>query len=164
MARKRKIPGVWGWNPQPNTLLFLLFRVVVASSCLVLFPIACLVFRRSRFAEELALLIVIADHMRPVANGSSPIEKFMDGHRTADQRGAPLGPFQLEHVMIENDRVVAVHRALMLNREDPLQIPPRRPYEGGAGSRGQHGELLVELVDVDTPQELIGCLDLGDSA
>src|SRR5436190_4583221 len=35
-----KSPGVWGWNPQPNRLLFLLFRVAVALSCLVLFGIA----------------------------------------------------------------------------------------------------------------------------
>src|ERR1700729_4214344 len=104
-----KSRGPWGQSPQPSTLLFLAFvGLGVASSCLTLFRIACFPFQRG-FDDKLALPIVVADHMRTITDGQPSVEKLMHDHRTANQRVPPFGLLQLEYVMVDNDRVVAIH-------------------------------------------------------
>ena len=47
---------------------------------------------------------------------------LMHRHRTARQRGSPAHPLQLQRQILKAHRVVAIHLAFELQRENPFQV------------------------------------------
>ena len=60
--------------------------------------------------------------MRPVGEADGAIQVLMNHDIAARQRASPLHPLNLQLQVLKADGVVAVHRALKLQREDQVQI------------------------------------------
>ena len=63
---------------------------------------------------------VPAHCVRPVANAESVIEVFIDRHPAARQSPAPRSFLDLEEAVLQTDRVVSIHHAFVLEREDSV--------------------------------------------
>src|SRR5437016_6595917 len=79
----------------------------------------------------------------------------MDGHGTARQAGSPAHRFNLQTEILNADRVVAIHRALELQREDEIQIPAATQHKRAARLRRPYLKTAVELGHVVLPQKRI---------
>src|SRR5712671_5872781 len=88
---------------------------------------------------------------------------LMHSHRAASQAGSPTYRFNLQAEVLKADRVVPVHRALELQREDQIQIPAAPGYKGAARLRRPHLEAAVELGHVALLQKYIRRLPCRDS-
>src|SRR3989442_6756096 len=75
----------------------------------------------------------------------------MDGHGTARQAGSPAHRFNLQTEILNADRVVAIHRALELQREDEIQIPAATQHKRAARLRRPYLKTAVELRHVVLP-------------
>ena len=64
--------------------------------------------------------------MGTVVNGQSPIQVLAQDHAASGQRPAPAYFLNLQHLLIQLHRVVAIHHPLMLDGEDPVQIAASR--------------------------------------
>src|SRR2546427_4098431 len=79
----------------------------------------------------------------------------MDGHGTARQAGSPAHRFNLQTEILNADRVVAIHRALELQREDEIQIPAATQHKRAARLRRPYLKTAVELRRVVLPPKRI---------
>src|SRR2546429_10011003 len=75
----------------------------------------------------------------------------MDGHGTARQAGSPAHRFNLQTEILNADRVVAIHRALELQREDEIQIPAATQHKRAARLRRPYLKTAVEIRPVVLP-------------
>src|SRR3974390_2858731 len=100
--------------------------------------------------------------MRPVANTPAPLQVLVHGDVAARQRPAPSLPLELQAQVLHAHRVVATHRALIVQGEDLLQVAPWAASEGRATLRRPHLKALIELGDVVLPQKAIGLFHRGD--
>ena len=80
----------------------------------------------------------------------------MDRHRAACQRTAKACLIDLPQPPSHGYRIVFGHHALILNREDPVQIAPAGAAKRGASLLRRHAELCVEFLDVTLPQKAVG--------
>ena len=85
--------------------------------------------------------------MRPVANGQRPLQVFIDGHPAARQSPAPGRFLDLENPILQTDRVVSIHHALVLERKNTVQVPSRYRQEGSARLSGRVRKTTIELPD-----------------
>jgi hypothetical protein len=75
-------------------------------------------------------------------NRDSSIQVLAYDHTTAGQRRPPAHFLDLKHLLIQLHRVIAIHHALMLDRENPVQIAaPRRrnAVPGSCAGTGKRG-------------------------
>src|SRR2546421_6829997 len=86
----------------------------------------------------------------------------MDGHGTARQAGSPAHRFNLQTEILNADRVVAIHRALELQREDEIQIPAATQHKRAARLRRPYLKTAVEIGHVVLPQKSIPPLQRPD--
>src|SRR6266566_834457 len=80
----------------------------------------------------LTLCAVSAQPMRSVRQADRSIQMLMHGYRAARQAGSPTHRFDLQAEVLKADRVVPVHRALELQREDEIQISAAPGYKRAA--------------------------------
>src|SRR5215471_370055 len=80
---------------------------------------------RRRRCNRFALGGVAAQSVWSVAQAELAVEVLMHCHRATRQGAAPAHPLDLQTQVLKAHRVVAVHRALKLQREDALQVAPR---------------------------------------
>src|SRR5437660_12157934 len=83
------------------------------------------------------------------------VQVLMDGHGAARQAGSPAHRFNLQTEILNADRVVAIHRALELQREDEIQIPAATRHKRAARLRRPYLKTAVELGHVVLPQNRI---------
>jgi len=81
---------------------------------------------------------------------------LMHSHRAARQAGSPTHGFDLQAEVLKADRVVPVHCALELQREDEIQIPAAPGYKRAARLRLPHLKAAIELGDVVFSEKSIG--------
>src|ERR1700745_3368077 len=93
--------------------------------------------------------------MRTVMNRESSIQVLAQDHATAGQRPPPTRLLDLVDLLIQLHRVIPIHHALMLDREDPVQISAPRRQECRPRLWGWHRKAAVEFCDVTLSQELI---------
>src|SRR2546428_12643889 len=79
----------------------------------------------------------------------------MDGHGTARQAGSPAHRFNLQTEILNADRVVAIHRALELQREDEIQIPAATQHKRAARLRRPYLKTAVGISPVVLPRKNI---------
>src|SRR5262245_37094809 len=80
---------------------------------------------------------------------------LMNRHNAARQAVTPPRLGDLEQAPLQSHGVVLVDRALMLQTQHPVQIPPATGHKGGARLTGRDGKLSVELRDVALAEELV---------
>src|SRR3974390_2950034 len=78
---------------------------------------------------------VLPQPMRPVANTPAALQVLVHGDVAARQRPAPSLPLDLQAQVLHAHRVVATHRALIVQGEDLLQVAPWAASEGRAPLR-----------------------------
>src|SRR5258708_30285853 len=81
---------------------------------------------------------------------------LMRSYRAASQAGSPTYRFNLPTEVLKADRVVPVHCALELQREDEIQIPAAPGYKRAARLRRPHLKAAIELGDVVFAEKSIG--------
>src|SRR5262249_26492044 len=81
---------------------------------------------------------------------------FVDLQLATGQGAPPFRLFDLQHAVGVTDRIVARHRAFMLDSKHQIEIPMPTRDESCAWLFGGDGKLLVELGDVVVTQKLIG--------
>src|SRR5438105_13354640 len=81
---------------------------------------------------------------------------------TSGQRPPPSRLLDLLHLLIQLHRVIAIHHSLMLNREDPVQIPALHPQERRPWLLGHDGKAPIEFPEIVLPQESIRFLHCSD--
>src|SRR5947208_10834463 len=86
-------------------------------------------------------------------NGQSSIQVLAQGHAAPRQRSAPKRLLDLQHPLIELHGVVAIHHALVLEGEDPIQVPPTRRHKRCPALHGPHRKAPVEFRHVVLAQE-----------
>ena len=70
--------------------------------------------------------------MRSVRQADRSIQMLMQGYRAARQAGSPTHRFDLQAEVLKADRVVPVHRALELQRDDEILISAAPGYQRAA--------------------------------
>ena len=91
--------------------------------------------------------------MRPVGQADAAVQVLVNHDVAAGQRPSPRHPFNLQLQVLKADRVVPIHRALKLQREDQVQIFARTRQKRAAGLRRRHLKATIELGDVMLPQK-----------
>ena len=84
---------------------------------------------------------------------------FVNRHSTTSQSPAQFGALYLPAPISEADRVITCDHALMMQRENQLQVFAFEGHKSSTSFRGFDHEALVELTDVMLPQKLIGSSD-----
>src|SRR5260370_42258926 len=97
------------------------------------------------FWQSRTLGAVSAQTVRSVRQTKSSIQMLVDGHGAARQAGSPAHRFDLQAEILNADRVVPVHRALELQREDEIQIPAAARHKGATRLRRPHLKTAVEI-------------------
>src|ERR1019366_10541014 len=82
-----------------------------------------------------------------------PVQVLTRNHGAARQRCSPAHGFDLQSQVLKADRVVAVHRALELQRKDALQVFPPIGHKGSARLRGCYLEAAIKIPDVMIAQK-----------
>src|SRR6266568_2340824 len=104
-------------------------------------------------AEPLPLRRVAPHHVRPVDDRHPPVQVFTDPDPATGQGASPARPLQLPHPSGQSHRVVVSDHALMLHREDPIQVPAPHRHESMPALRRRSRELTVHLRDCSLAQE-----------
>src|SRR5688572_15314538 len=86
---------------------------------------------------------------------------FVHGYSAARQGPAQVASFQLPTAIGKADGVVAGHHALMLQREDQVQILPSDRNKSSSTLTGFYTELEIEHLDVFRPEKLISRFHRG---
>ena len=81
---------------------------------------------------------------------------------SAGQGGAPTHRLDLQDEILQGDRVAAIGRALVLHREDAIEVTTCTAGESRAALTGGNLEAAVELGDIVLAQKTVGCLQGGD--
>ena len=100
--------------------------------------------------------------MRSVGQADRSIQMLMHSHRAASQAGSPTHRFDLQAEVLKADRVVPVHCALELQREDEIQIPAAPGDKRAARLRRPHLKAAIELGDVVFSEKSIGPFQSAD--
>ena len=87
---------------------------------------------------------------------------LMHRYRATSQAGSPTYRFDLQTEVLKADRVVPVHRALELQREDEIQISAAPGYKRAARLRRSHLKAAIELGDVVFSEKGIGPFQSAD--
>ena len=82
--------------------------------------------------------------MRSVRQADRSIQMLMQSHRAASQAGSPTHRFDLQAEVLKADRVVPIHRALELQREDEIQIPAAPGNKCAARLRRPHLKTAID--------------------
>src|SRR5271166_1409474 len=94
---------------------------------------------------------------RSVGEADGTVQVLVNQHGAAGQCPAPLHPLNLQRQVLKADGVVAVHRALKLQREDQVQIlAARTPHKRAPALCRRHLKAAVELAHVFLPQKPVG--------
>src|SRR5271166_3027217 len=113
--------------------------------------------------EGHTLGVIASQPMRPVGKADRPVQMLMHYHVAARQRPPPVHPFNLQLQILKADGVVAVHRALKLQREDQVQVLAARTRHKRAPALCRcHLKAAVELADVFLPQKPVGLVHSRD--
>ena len=99
---------------------------------------------------------VSTQSVRSVRQADRSIQMLIDRHRAARQTPPPAHRLDLQAQMLETDRVVAVDRALELQRENQIQIPAATRHERVARLRRPHLKAAIKFGDVVLAQKDIG--------
>src|ERR1700741_5577887 len=91
--------------------------------------------------------------MRSVGETQGSIQVLMDHHLTTRQRRTPAYPLDLQAQILKAHRVVTVHAAFELQRENPFQTTIPAGYKSIAPLRGRDLKTAIELGDVFFPQK-----------
>jgi hypothetical protein len=91
--------------------------------------------------------------MRSVGETQSSIQVVMHQHLATRQRRPPAHPLDLQAQILKAHRVVAVHAAFELQRENPLQVTIPTGHKSIAPLPGRDLKTAVELSDVFFPQK-----------
>src|SRR5271165_6438030 len=109
------------------------------------------------YVEGHTLGAIASQPMRPVGKTDRTVQVLVNHHGAAGQRASPLHPLNLQRQVLKADRVVAVHRALKLQREDQIQIlAARTRHERAPALRRRHLKAAIEFSDVMFPQKPVG--------
>ena len=74
----------------------------------------------------------------------------------AGQGGSPRGLVDLQATILHLDGVVPVDHALLLDRKNAVQVPPRTGQKRAAALDRLDGEAAVALPDIVLAQEAVG--------
>ena len=96
--------------------------------------------------------------MRPVTESERAVQVLMCDDAAADERATPGHRLNLQLAILKTDGVIAVHRALELQRQDTAQIAACIRHKSAAALRRRNLKAAIELGDV-VSQEAIGFLD-----
>jgi len=88
---------------------------------------------------------------------------FIDRNSTVGQGRAGWRGLDLKDLLGELDGVVLIDHALVLYREDAVEILMVEWHKSRAALRRRHFELSVEFLDVNGRQKLVRFLDGRDS-
>src|SRR3981081_4491876 len=111
--------------------------------------------RRRHFHSWLAVSCVAANPMWSKSNRDCLVQMFMHRDSAASQGSPELGSFQLPNAIGKADRVIPRYHALVLQRENQVQLFPPHRHKGGPAFGGRHTEATIELPDIFIPQKLI---------
>src|SRR5437588_11718959 len=100
--------------------------------------------------------------MRSVSEAQGSIQMLMHHRLAARQRRSPAHPLNLQAEVLKAHRVVAIHRALELQREDQVQIPPSAGQKPASPLYRCHLKSPVKLGPVALPQKYIGGFQTRD--
>ena len=92
-----------------------------------------------------ALGAVSAQPVRSVGEAESSVQLLMHSDAAPRQAAAPSHRFDLQTEILEADRVVPMHRAFELQRQDQIQIPAATLHKRVTRLRGPHLKTAVEL-------------------
>lgn len=106
----------------------------------------------------------MAETLWTVSNGESLVQVLVDFHTAASQGGAPTHRFNLQTQVLNAYRVVAVHGALELQREDQIQISAGTAHKCAATLRRRHLKASIELSHVVLAQKAIGLPQSANAA
>src|SRR5437899_7003789 len=107
--------------------------------------------------------VIMAQTVRSVAETQGAIQVLVCSYGAAGESGTPLHRLDLQSQVLKADRVVAVHGALKLQREDPLEIALGTGHKSVAPLRRRDLEAAIELGHIVLAQEAIGLLPVGAS-
>src|SRR2546429_1584446 len=96
---------------------------------------------------------VSAQPVRSMGEAVASVQVLMDGHGAARQAGSPAHRFNLQTEILNADRVVAIHRALELQREDEIQIPAATRHKRAARLRRPYLKTAVEIRHVRSEEQ-----------
>src|SRR5260370_190511 len=111
-----------------------------------------------------ALLTDPPHQVRSVIHTQPPVRVLAPQHSAARQRTAPAHPIHLQDPLAHRQSVVPVHHALVLHREDALQVFPASRRKRALRLRRRHRKAPVELRQVTLPQKAVGFFHRGDPA
>src|SRR2546426_11863000 len=94
--------------------------------------------------------------MRTKGNRDRLVQMLMNDHPTTRERRAQLTAFELPGLVGKTHRVIARDDALVLPREDHLQVFAPQRYESSAALTGRLTETLIELRHIFRSQKTIG--------
>src|ERR1017187_1283926 len=100
-----------------------------------------------------AALVIATQAVGSIAEAQGPVQVLAYNHAAPRQRSPPAHGFDLQSQVLKADRVVAVHRALELQRKDALQVFPPIGHKGSARLRRCYLEAAIELPDVMLAQK-----------
>src|SRR5947199_4729458 len=93
--------------------------------------------------------------MRSVSEAQGSIQMLVHHRLEARQGRSPAYPLNLQAEILKTHRVVAIHRALELQREDQVQIPPSARQKCASALCRCHLKSPVKLGPVVLPQKSI---------
>src|SRR5712692_423788 len=102
--------------------------------------------------------------VRSVIHTQPPVRVLAHQHSAARQRTAPAHPIHLQDPLAHRQSVVPVHHALVLHREDALQVFPASRRKRALRLRRRHRKAPVELRQVTLPQKAVGFVHRANPA
>src|SRR5579864_4665 len=102
--------------------------------------------------------VIATQAMRSVGEAQSSIQVLVHHHLATCQRRPPAYALDLQTQILKTHRVVAVHRAFELQRENPFQITTSAGHKSIAPLPGRDLKTAIELGDVIFPQKSVRCL------
>ena len=97
--------------------------------------------------------VIATQAMWSVGETESSIQVLMHQHLATRQRRPPAHSLDLQAQILKADRVVAVHAAFELQRENPLQVTTPAGHKSMAPLLGRDLKTAIELGDVIFPQK-----------
>jgi hypothetical protein len=97
--------------------------------------------------------------MRSVGETQGSIQVLMHHYLAARQRRPPAHALDLQSQILKAHRVVAVHAAFELQRENPFQVTTSAGHESIPPLPGRDLKTAVELGDIIFPQKPVRRLE-----
>ena len=98
-------------------------------------------------ANHRGLPLVASEQVLSIGDAESPVEVLVDGDRASGQGAAPADGLDLQAAVLKLHGIVAVDDALVVQREDAVEVLRAQRQKGGAGLLGGHLEAAVECGD-----------------